>query len=167
MIASLLAAHTATPSVSLAQNIAENTKTNICRIFETQKKHNLISAYETQLQDGTSFCAELLRTDDKKMFELIIHRKDRNGDIITFGNFMGDDEQLYLLPNPFSSSGKNNTYIGITCNSSQRCETGETFIARIDSKKLYLQVGRYTNNSENLQFLPQELMNGLELSQTK
>ena len=170
MIASLVAAHTATPSISLAQNIAEATKTKVCRIFESNKSQKLISTYETQLQDGTIICAEVLRTDDQKMLELILHRKEKSGDITRFGGSEYNEDNLYLLPNPMDSFQGFKSYIGITCNSSTSCKTGETFIAEIEEKSqsLLLSIGKYLkSNDESLYFIPTELRDGITLKKTR
>jgi hypothetical protein len=140
----------------------------ICDLFAAQRSGNVIASYERKSDNGKLFCAQILRTDDEKMLELVIFRKDQNGDVVKFGGMNGDDDRIYLLPNKLDSWSDRKAYVGITCNSSQGCETGETFIASIegDGGQLFLRTGKYSNN-EGPYFVPTELKDGIELTKVK
>lgn len=164
LMAGLLSAY-AIPGAT-APSTGNTVETEICSVFETQKRTNLIANYSRQLDDGSQFCAKLLKTDDHHMFELILFKKDKAGDVSKFGDNTGDDVRIYLILNSKNSSQHQKSYVGITCNSSQGCETGETFIANFEEKgqELYLRLGKYSNtDSQRLSFLPSDFVEGLSL----
>jgi hypothetical protein len=128
LMAGLLASYSLQPNMVLA---AEGVK-SFCDSLTISSKLPLVAKFETLTKNNTTLCAAILKTDDSKMFELVISQKTASGEEEMFGDMNGDDERIYILENP-DSNKKHKAYTGITCNSSQGCQTGVTFIANLDS----------------------------------
>lgn len=95
--------------------------------------------------------------------EMIIRITDKEGSLDEYGNGNSDDVYFYLKFLTSFNQGNSKTYLGFSCNSSQSCETGETFLVSLDGENLLITRGVY-GNTESV-YLP-SFMVGVNLKKS-